>query len=365
MRARSYDPSTGRFLSQDTAALNMQNPLELNRYSYTANNPVNYTDPSGHQILAEYGTLSNTQAKNTKTLAGAVGGFTGSIFFFFSAWSGLCGPSEWPIDPVAVAYTVAKATTIGAAIGFQADTLIAAGASAITTVFGGLLLAGGITQILQIPDAEARLCAAESFAFGVATSAAVEAISQLPDTNPNINAISDTTVSDQYKFEYETTANILKDTGKDIGNINPLNSELEVVLRQLSEEVPKYPDFESAVKIGVEEYGKQGNGNTLTAPDSPTELEMAKIFKWANAPTNRDPVNLNALNAIDRLSDPIQSDEIAADIQKYSITDETLKGWAKLYLYQMFRNPKNPVAPGRALLMIRSLQKFFPYEVNH
>jgi RHS repeat-associated protein len=47
LRARSYDPTNGRFLSRDTAEPTMI-PGDLNRYSYVDNNPVNFTDPSGH-----------------------------------------------------------------------------------------------------------------------------------------------------------------------------------------------------------------------------------------------------------------------------------------------------------------------------
>jgi RHS repeat-associated protein len=47
LRARYYNPAEGRFQSRDTWAYNMQNPIELNRYVYTANNPVNWSDPSG------------------------------------------------------------------------------------------------------------------------------------------------------------------------------------------------------------------------------------------------------------------------------------------------------------------------------
>ncbi len=38
----------GRWLSPDTIVPDPQNPQSLNRYSYAYNNPVNYTDPSGH-----------------------------------------------------------------------------------------------------------------------------------------------------------------------------------------------------------------------------------------------------------------------------------------------------------------------------
>ena len=50
LRARYYDPSLGRFLSVDTWAYDYQNPVELNRYVYTANNPATYVDPSGQFI---------------------------------------------------------------------------------------------------------------------------------------------------------------------------------------------------------------------------------------------------------------------------------------------------------------------------
>jgi len=46
--ARYYDPSLGRFIQADTIVPNPRNPQSFNRYAYTYNNPINYTDPSGH-----------------------------------------------------------------------------------------------------------------------------------------------------------------------------------------------------------------------------------------------------------------------------------------------------------------------------
>jgi RHS repeat-associated protein len=51
LRARYYDPALGRFLSQDTYPYNSSNPVELNRYTYAGNNPVNRFDPSGHMFI--------------------------------------------------------------------------------------------------------------------------------------------------------------------------------------------------------------------------------------------------------------------------------------------------------------------------
>ena len=50
LRARYYNPSTGRFISRDSFAGRSADPLSLNLYTYCANNPVRYTDPSGHII---------------------------------------------------------------------------------------------------------------------------------------------------------------------------------------------------------------------------------------------------------------------------------------------------------------------------
>jgi len=49
--ARYYDPVIGRFISADTLVQNPANPQSLNRYSYVANNPLKYTDPSGHYVV--------------------------------------------------------------------------------------------------------------------------------------------------------------------------------------------------------------------------------------------------------------------------------------------------------------------------
>ncbi len=47
LRARYYDPTTGRFINCDSYAGTLTNPASQHRYTYTENNPVNYTDPSG------------------------------------------------------------------------------------------------------------------------------------------------------------------------------------------------------------------------------------------------------------------------------------------------------------------------------
>lgn len=48
LRARYYDPASGRFLTKDTYLGETNDPLSRNLYAYTRNNPVNLVDPSGH-----------------------------------------------------------------------------------------------------------------------------------------------------------------------------------------------------------------------------------------------------------------------------------------------------------------------------
>jgi RHS repeat-associated protein len=48
MGARAYNPEIGRFVSADSIVPEAGNPQALNRYSYVANSPLKYVDPSGH-----------------------------------------------------------------------------------------------------------------------------------------------------------------------------------------------------------------------------------------------------------------------------------------------------------------------------
>jgi RHS repeat-associated protein/uncharacterized repeat protein (TIGR01451 family) len=73
--ARFYSPKLGRFLSADSIVPNPANPQDLNRFSYVLNNPLRYTDPTGHKCVSEGpGDCLNN---NNRPINGAGGG-TGS-----------------------------------------------------------------------------------------------------------------------------------------------------------------------------------------------------------------------------------------------------------------------------------------------
>lgn len=66
LNARMYDPKTARFLQEDTFTGDKNDPLSLNLYTYCANEPVMYTDPSGHKAanLNDLALASNASKKD-------------------------------------------------------------------------------------------------------------------------------------------------------------------------------------------------------------------------------------------------------------------------------------------------------------
>jgi RHS repeat-associated protein len=52
--ARYYDPQLGRFISADSIVQEPDDPQSFNRYSYTRNNPLIYTDPTGNWYMDLY-----------------------------------------------------------------------------------------------------------------------------------------------------------------------------------------------------------------------------------------------------------------------------------------------------------------------
>ncbi|OPX41889.1 tRNA(Glu)-specific nuclease WapA precursor [Ruminiclostridium hungatei] len=66
LRARYYDPTIGRFITEDSYWGKDSDPLSLNLYTYCGNNPVNYFDPSGHEYIVVSGGRYSNDSKDFK-----------------------------------------------------------------------------------------------------------------------------------------------------------------------------------------------------------------------------------------------------------------------------------------------------------
>ena len=67
--ARHYDPEIGRFVTPDTVVDGAYSSQGWNRFAYVHNNPIRYTDPTGHYLLNKDGSV--TFNKKSDTLMGA------------------------------------------------------------------------------------------------------------------------------------------------------------------------------------------------------------------------------------------------------------------------------------------------------
>lgn len=126
LRARYYDPEIGRFISRDSFAGKQGDPLSLNRYTYCHNNPIVYSDPSGHFILT---------ALVVGAIAGAViGGTVGGVSSYKSAKEeGKTGSDLF--------WSTAAGVGKGAAVGGVGGGLIGATGGIVAT-FGAGSIAG-------------------------------------------------------------------------------------------------------------------------------------------------------------------------------------------------------------------------------
>lgn len=69
MQQRYYDPSIGRFYSNDPVGFNTANLMTFNRYAYANNNPYKYVDPDGRETNPVSGGsgISDSQLRTNAT----------------------------------------------------------------------------------------------------------------------------------------------------------------------------------------------------------------------------------------------------------------------------------------------------------
>jgi RHS repeat-associated core domain len=71
MGSRFYNPTTGRFLTQDTYRSNAYDPWTQHLYSYCGGNPVSMIDPTGHRFQSANDKDDSYYVNNSKIEPGA------------------------------------------------------------------------------------------------------------------------------------------------------------------------------------------------------------------------------------------------------------------------------------------------------
>ena len=72
LRARYYNAENGTFTTEDSDLGTTENPLTRNRYDYTTNNPLNYSDPTGHSLWSRIKSTAKKVAKKVVKAAKTV-----------------------------------------------------------------------------------------------------------------------------------------------------------------------------------------------------------------------------------------------------------------------------------------------------
>ena len=121
--ARYYDAALGRFISADTIVPRPGNPQDFNRYTYANNNPILYTDPTGHfgikSIKKKFRKISKKLRKKLGpvgfVLAGVTLQFNPHVLALSGGTSGLFGTGLLT-QSKAGRYTLAGEIIVGTAV---------------------------------------------------------------------------------------------------------------------------------------------------------------------------------------------------------------------------------------------------------
>jgi RHS repeat-associated protein len=138
--ARFYDPLIGRFISADSIVPQATNPQALNRYSYVVNNPLKYTDPTGHCFLV---------CAIVGVAAGALYGYGSQVI------NNLNNGKDWEtalttnIDVSYVAFTAGAGALIGGTAGLILAPVVYGASSVLGTATTAACADGDCTNEVQ------------------------------------------------------------------------------------------------------------------------------------------------------------------------------------------------------------------------
>jgi len=144
--ARYYDPEIGRFITADSIVQNPLDPQTLNRYTYCRNNPLIYTDPTGHSWFSKW------IGKIVGAIVGiTVGIVTGNPVLGFQAYAAISSTYD-----------------TGYALAHGADPLRTVGAFFAANIMAAILPGGGTYDNLFV---QVAVHAARGAVIGATTAA--------------------------------------------------------------------------------------------------------------------------------------------------------------------------------------------------
>jgi RHS repeat-associated protein len=91
LRARWYNPVTGRFMTRDPYQGSIYDPASLHRYNYARANPANFIDPSGRDAAAEYRLATAVDFAANQIAVVALGEVVRCSYFAFASGVELVG----------------------------------------------------------------------------------------------------------------------------------------------------------------------------------------------------------------------------------------------------------------------------------
>ncbi len=122
LRTRYYDPNLGRFLSPDPNSGFQFSSQSLNPYSYVANNPVNFTDPTG---LSWYEDIWDVLGESMWTTA-EIADTAGTAYFLIAIGTIPASGTVLGVT-IPVAFATAGLTAKGASLVLKAGTILHSG----------------------------------------------------------------------------------------------------------------------------------------------------------------------------------------------------------------------------------------------
>lgn len=175
MNGRVYDPALGRFTSADPGIDGVYSTQGYNRYSYVANNPLSYADPSGFFKVGRIvsGLVSSATSAVTSVTAkvNSLNPGAAALDAFLSTQQGQ-KVGKWVHENRKALITIAAAVVVGAVVTSYTGNPILGGAAA-GAVGGGLgtaLNGGSPKEVLKAAAIGAIVGAATAGAGGVASS---------------------------------------------------------------------------------------------------------------------------------------------------------------------------------------------------